>query len=116
MPKSRQLPVSYSHSRRWTVDEAQIVLAAQAASGLSVAAFAAREGVDAQRLYFWRRRAGTSTVHGAGTPVFVEVRGPVQRERVEIVLRSGRTLRVAESIETANLQRLVDVLEREPAC
>lgn len=116
MPKSRQLSTAYSRNARWTEDEAQIVLAAQDASGLSVAAFAAREGVDPQRLYFWRRRVAMASVETGRAPAFVELRGLAQRERIEIVLRSGRTLRVAESIDAACLQRLVDVLEREPAC
>ena len=46
MPKTRVLPASYSSNRRWTRDDARTVVTAQAASGLSVAAFAAREGID----------------------------------------------------------------------
>ena len=36
---------------RWTVDDARAVMARLEASGLSVAAFATREGFDVQRLY-----------------------------------------------------------------
>ena len=115
MPKSR-LAGLYSH-RRWTAEDAETVLSAQAASGLSIPAFAAREGFDDQRLYFWRRRL-EETSQAAPPPTFIEVRGQtvaVPRERVEIVLRSGRVVRVNESIDAAVLRRLIAVLE-ESAC
>jgi hypothetical protein len=35
---------------------------------------------------------------------------------VEIVLRSGRVLRVGEAIAVTSLRRLVEVLEEEPSC
>ena len=112
VPKSPRL---YSTRRRWTDTEAHAVLAALDASGLSVSAFAMREGLDVQRLYFWRRRVEGSAVEAAATPAFVEVRHRTA-EHVEVVLRSGRILRVSESIDGASLRRLVDVLERETSC
>lgn len=85
--------------RRWTAEDAETVFSARAASGLSIPAFAARKGFDDQRLYFWRRRReGTS--QAAPAPTFIEVRGQtvaVTRERDEIVLRSGRIVRVDDS-------------------
>jgi len=114
MPKTRQLPASYSTDRRWTEDDARTVLTAQAASGLSVAAFAAREGIDPQRLYFWRRRVDAGSVEAP--PEFIEVRHTAERERVEIVLRSGRVVRVAESIDADALRRLIVALEQDPVC
>jgi transposase-like protein len=114
MPKTRLLPAVCSTNRRWTSDEARTVLAAQASSGLSIVAFAAREGIVPQRLYFWRRRAEAGAVEAA--PAFIEVRRAAERERVEIVLRSGHIVRVAESIEVGALRRLVDALEQDPAC
>ena len=88
-------------------------------SGLSVEAFAAREGLDRQRIYYWRRRLAGQPTRGtprpAAIPAFVEIR---HRESivVEIVLRSGRVLRVAESIERSALRRLLDVLEEQGSC
>jgi transposase-like protein len=110
MPKARG---SYASDRRWTVGTARTVLAAQARSGLSVAAFAAREGVDPQRLYFWRRRldAGSET----GRPAFIEVR-PAAIQHVEIVLRSGQVVRVAESIDAVVLRRLIEALDQDAPC
>ena len=100
---------------RWTSSEARAALSALSSSGLSVAAFAEREGLDAQRLYRWRRRFSGARGSVQGAPAFVEIR-PSRLEPVEIVLRSGRVLRVSESISAPALERLVAVLERAPSC
>ncbi len=114
MPKSHLL-ASYSTRRRWTVADARVVLSALNASGLSVNAFASREGLDVQRLYFWRRRLEATTEEATAVPAFVEVlRGAAAH--VEVMLRSGHVLRVLESIDGASLRRLVDALERERTC
>lgn len=113
MPKSRLSALC--SRRRWTAAEAETVLCALDASGLSIPVFAAREGFDVQRLYFWRRRL-KKAAEAALTPTFIEVRREtIARERVEIVLRSSRVVRVDESIDAAVLRRLLEVLE-EPAC
>lgn len=98
MPKR---PPTYRTRPRWTIDEAQAVLDAVKASGLSLARFAAREGLDVQRFRFWQKRLGF-----ARTPSFVQLR-PREPERVELVLRSGRTLRFASSIDREELAALV---------
>ena len=102
MPKSP----SYRARRRWTADDARAALSALERSGLSIAAFAASEGLDVQRLRHWRKRLGAV----ATAPAFVElaVREP---ERVEVGLRSGRTLRVPATIDRAALVALVEALE-----
>ena len=112
MPKS---PLATLCSRRWTAKDAEAVLSAQGASGLSIPAFAAREGFDDQRLYFWRRRLKESSA-ATTAPAFIEVRSQtVARGCVEIVLRSGRIVRVEDSIEARVLRGLIQVLE-EPTC
>ena len=70
--------------RRWTSTDAQLVLKALAASGLSVNAFATQQGLDAQRL--------------------------------EVVLRSGRVLRISTAIDTPTLRRLVEAFEDDGEC
>jgi transposase-like protein len=115
MPKTRLLPFSLSTSHRWTEDEARAVLTAQNASGLSVAAFAAREGLVPERVYYWRRRLECS-VEATPAPVFVEVRPPAERELVEVLLRCGRVVRVTEAITPSVLRRLVDALDQDSAC
>jgi hypothetical protein len=48
---------------------------------------------------------------------FIEVRPrETERERVEVVLRSGRVLRCAEEIASTALRQLMSVLEQEPTC
>jgi transposase-like protein len=103
------------------------VLDALAASGLSVSAFAEREGLDEERLYRWRRRfarerkAETGAVTPPVTPPIIELRAATSphprprdaaAERVEIVLGSGVVVRVAETIDPARLARLVAALGR----
>ena len=53
--------------QRWTMKEARAVLAELAKSRLSPREFAAREGLDVQRLHSWRRKLESR-------PTFVEVR------------------------------------------
>jgi len=116
MPKSRAMVAYTKARRRWRETDAKAVLAALDASGESTAEFAERHGLDVQRLHFWRRRLGTVRRSSKGrAPTFVEVL-PRSPGHVEVVLRSGRTLRTAESIDVANLRRLVEALEQDAAC
>lgn len=112
MPKLHA-PTSYSTRRRWTIADARAALSALDASGLSLAAFAKREGLVAERLYRWRRRLWAERSKIAAAPAFVEVR-PRTPSTVEVVLRSGRTLCVSDAIESSALRRLVEVLD--PPC
>ena len=114
MPKSASAS-SYRTSARWTESEARAALSALDASGLSVIAFARREGIDVQRLYSWRRKLAGSRAEG---PAFVEIRTVAAGERVEVVLPSGIVLRVPDSVEPAIIRRLLDALEspRTPSC
>jgi transposase-like protein len=107
---------SQSTRRRWKESEARSLLESARASGLTLSAFAAREGLAAHRLYFWRRRLEREAGKDSNPPVaFVELRKSATAA-VEVVLRSGRVLRVSESIDAGALRRLVDVLEQERAC
>ena|SRR5215207_3831624 len=107
----------HSTRRRWSEAEARDALDALARSGLSLRAFALREGLKHERLFRWRRRfQRTTNGRSPKKPVaFVEVRHG-HPERIEVVLRSGRVLRCAEEIAVGTLRRLVDVLEQDPAC
>ena len=98
--------------RRWTTEEASVVLAKHAASGLSVQQFALREGLNPERLYRWRRQLDTAAVPASA---FVEVR-PSRRPRIEVVLRSGHVLFVPESVDEDALARLLQVLGRDDEC
>lgn len=112
MPKKE--PAAKRRRRRWLESEARAALVSMEKSGLSVAAFAAREGFAKQTLYGWRRRFG-HTARNAG-PAFVELPRLTPR-MVEVQLRSsGHVLRVAESVDGRALRRLVDALEDVPTC
>ncbi len=97
----------------WTRVDAAAALAALDASGLSTYAFAAREGLDADRLYRWRLR-----LHGARRrrPArFVEIT-PAATAPIEVLLRSGLALRVPENFDESTLRRLVSVLGKRDEC
>src|SRR5579862_1282512 len=103
-PRARRSS-TYLTRRRWTADEAHQVLVAWEESGLELTAFAIGEGLDPQRLMRWRRRLAATA-----SPTFEEIVPPVitatiesdamagvGRERFEMVLLSGRVVRVPES-------------------
>ena len=116
MSKTSVLAAYTKTRRRWREEDAATVLAALDASGRSMAEFAKRHGLDMQRLHFWRRRLGTARRPSKGrAPTFVEVL-PRSSGHVEVVLRSGRTLRAGVSIDSAELRRLVEALEQDDAC
>jgi transposase-like protein len=95
--------------RRWNADEARQVLDLLDSSGLSAGEFAARTGVEAQRLHRWRRALGGGG--GAGPPAFVEITPVAAATSIEVVLRSGHVLRVRDGFGEEALRRLVAVLE-----
>lgn len=99
---------SWSKSRRWSEKEARAALDAHSQSGLSVAEFADREGLDAQRLYSWRRRLSSAPTRA---PQFIEVKGIAADARFEIELRSGYIVRVPSAFDSDALRRLIVALE-----
>ena len=117
MAKTRpEITQAIRQSRYWRADDAATVLAAAAASGLSVAAFAARHGLRPQRLERWQRQLA------AVQPVaetFVEVTlPPVVRPAAgafEIVLHTGRIVRVGAGFNADELRRLLAVVD-EASC
>jgi transposase-like protein len=112
MPKRRSA-ASYVRRRRWTLADARAAVAALTGSGLSLSAFAEREGLEVERLRRWRRRLaeeGPRRESSTGAEV-IELR-PRRAETVEIVLASGRILRVCETIDVDALARLVVAVER----
>jgi len=128
-PKPAATPRLLPRRRRWKEAEARAVLAALAASGSSLTEYARVEGLEPQRLRRWQQRLARDE-HRAQTPrartrqsspaaptapALIELRpspGALRPEPVEVVLASGVTLRVAETIEPAALARLVAALER----
>jgi hypothetical protein len=84
--------------RQWTHAKARSVLEACAASGLSMRAFAEREGLKARRLYRWSKQLGIVGREGrrrrskpTGSPAFVPLvlkSAPIA-SRSEVVIRVG---------------------------
>ena len=117
---TRQARSSFDRPR-WTADDAREVIAALDRSGQPVSAFAAEHGLDAQRVYLWRRRLRTGSA-GAERSTFQELvvrpsaLGVSDGARFEVVLASGTTVRVPPSFDADALVRLLDVLGRAVAC
>jgi len=110
MPRPRSNN-SVTPQRRWTPADAQTVLSALKASGLSANAFATRNGFDVNRLYKWRQRMEKSEA-SPQVPTFIEVPHSASRAQlVEVVLLCGRTLRVPASFDALTLRHLVDTLD-----
>ena len=91
-------------------------------SGLKVGKFAEREGLNAGTLSFWKWKLARGEVgRASGARVealkFVELTAsaspapPAASASFEVLLRSGRTLRVPGGFDAAELARLVGVLE-----
>jgi transposase-like protein len=91
--------------KRWSEEDARKAIGALEESGQPVSVFAARHGLDTQRLYLWRRR-----LRQTRRPAFIEVK-PAAARHIEIELRSGRVLRVPEHFDAASLGELLEVLE-----
>ncbi|HTS53589.1 MAG TPA: hypothetical protein VMH26_09980 [Burkholderiales bacterium] len=91
-------------------------------SGLSIRTFAAREGLRPGSLSFWKwklaqqRRNGRAGARPVAPLQFVELTTreapkPAPTCGFEVVLSSGRVVRLAGGFDAAELARLVGVLE-----
>lgn len=121
--------------RRWTTEQKLALVEEVTRSGASVAGVADRHGLSRSLLFEWRRQVREGTMPGLvraeadAPPALVPVRvveeappvstpSPPQRDRpsrsgatVEVVLRNGRVMRVAEEIEPEMLARLAAALD-----
>jgi len=103
--------------RRWTRVEAQAAIDALEASGEPVARFAARHGVDTQRLYSWRRRLRALAL--PSVPAFVEINtttAALASEAFEVVLQTGEVVRVPTRFDDGALRRLLSIVRAERPC
>ena len=125
MPKTRTPASStYLKRRRWTAEDAKQALSALDQSGLELSAFATREDLDPQRLWRWRRRLAAPGVTAFEEIVRRDVAptldggatSPSERERFEIVLGSGRVVRVPASFDATALRHLLTIVDEGRAC
>ena len=109
--------------RRWSEDEKLSILAAVGLNGATVTDVALRHDVTRSQIYGWRRDLKRKGLLTAEAPVrFVALppappspalsdEGDGAEATVEIVLRSGRRLRVPADLEEGALLRLIRVTE-----
>lgn len=80
-------------------------------SGLTAAAFAEREGINAGTLTWWSSKLGRSAVVRARPPVLeVKVAARESPSSLEVVLGSGVRVAVPVDFDEATLGRLLSVL------
>lgn len=85
-------------------------------SGLSAAAFCRRYGLAEKYLYRWRRIiAERDAEQAAFIPVHVLAESASQ-DTLEVLLTSGRRLRVPSGFDAATLRQLLAVLEEQSPC
>lgn len=93
---------------KWTEVEARAALRAWRQSGLSLAAYAERQGLVPQRLYHWRSKLGDD----AEVELLpVQVDDPKRGEPVLVMLRSGHMLKIGRGFDEQAFARVVAVLE-----
>jgi hypothetical protein len=86
-----------------------------AASGLSAQEFGAREGLRNERLFFWKRRLRESSAIAVAGVSFAKVeiqpaRTKIASDALEVVTRSGHTVRMGVDFDESALRRLLTVL------
>lgn len=113
--------------RRWSKSQKRSILAEVDAPGGSVSEVARRHGLPTSLLFRWRRDLGAKPVPRSASspsPAFVSLTlpaslpvapaappCPARLDAIEIVLTSGRTVRVGSGVDVAALKRLLDALE-----
>jgi hypothetical protein len=97
--------------KQWKEPEARRALTGWRRSGLSAAAFCAREGYSETRLRYWCARLDEQQDERLPTVSFVPVpMGTSQRARHIEIERGGVVLRVREDLDVEQVARLVTAL------
>jgi transposase len=109
--------------RRWSKSQKEAILAEVDAAGGSVSEIARRHGLHTSLLFRWRRDFGTKLAAPSSShpplafvplvlPAPMESAAPMPKtDKVEIVLNSGRTVRIDADIDVVALRRLIAALE-----
>ncbi|MGH7504142.1 MAG: IS66 family insertion sequence element accessory protein TnpA [Longimicrobiales bacterium] len=96
----------------WRAEDARVLVEGWRRSGLRLSAFARRHGIQPKRLARWVRRLKREDPVGFHRVRLVRRDRVVERaaEPIEIVLDSGRTVRVPSGFATEDLERVLAVL------
>lgn len=114
--------------RRWSKSQKRSILAEVDAPGGSVSEVARRHGLHTSLLFRWRRDLAAKptprSAPSAPPPSFVPLTlpapmpaapaaplSPARTDAIEIVLTSGRIVRVGSGVDVSTLRRLLDALE-----
>ena len=106
--------------KQWDEEQARRELSDFRESGEPREEFARRRGYSAERLRRWSQRLESATVALSPPPLLLPVRLRSEPELaaapspVEVVLRSGRLLRVRPGFDAVALAALVQTLESVP--
>ena len=116
--KSRESQVGGRRWTQWREPEARKALAEWRQSGLSAAAFCAREGYSQTRLRYWSERLGEEQSAQATSVSFVPVAWEDARQDGQIEIEHvGVVVRVREGLDVEHVARLVAALaSRRPTC
>ena len=110
MPRSRR-----TGRKRRSREQARRLVEQFRGSGLSRKEFADSAGVHVNTLYKWLRQEANEKAPRAQVAVPVRVRadapGATRASALEVVLKSGRTIRVHGEFDRRTLVDLVDTLE-----
>jgi hypothetical protein len=102
-----------SRGRRWTQwkePEAREALASWRRSGLSAAAFSAREGYSQTRLRYWSERLGEQSARSSSVSFVPVALSEVRRAQQIEIECGGVVLRVREDLAVEHVARLVSAL------
>lgn len=112
--------------QRWSRSDGEAMVAAFEGSGMSVAEFARRHGLVDQRVHWWltRRRPRSKSLAFAPVRLVDSRREPLPSSvgvatsagGVEVILRTGRVIRVGSEFDAETLRRVVEVLEGGARC
>ncbi len=113
MAKTRsEITQAIRDSRRWTAEQAAVVLAVAEESGLSMRRFAVRHGIDPQRLTRWQSQlAGPRPADRTFVEITALATAHASTSGFEVALRNGRVVRVGSGFDAGELRRLLAVVE-----
>lgn len=107
--------------KSWSNKEARKHIDALASSGESMAAYARANGIDAGRLWWWKRKLqpkAKQTIAETFVPIGVnhrQVESPPQTDDcIEVRLLRGQRIAVRPGFDATTLQQVVQIMEQIP--